>query len=89
MTCREFIATTVDQRGFSDKGYLRLMSACVLISSDYSRCPLSQTFVNACGFDRLQLGLVHGAGAMSNSFLITQLAPRKADWLHRMVRTYQ
>jgi hypothetical protein len=30
-----------------------------------------------------------GDEAMAIDFLITQLAPRTADWLHRLVRTYQ
>jgi hypothetical protein len=29
------------------------------------------------------------AGDTATGILITQLAPRKADWLHRLVRTYQ
>jgi len=32
---------------------------------------------------------IQKTGAETSFYLITQLAPRKADWLHRLVRTYQ
>jgi len=32
---------------------------------------------------------IDAAVLSSKDVLITQLAPRKADWLHRLVRTYQ